>query len=197
MELTLPCQRSSPVQSCSSPTAHECFQPACPAHCPDEVGGQPAGWDDAAITWSDGSDVEPFCAFTVVELTPLLLPDSCRLGWGCRRPATGTGWFPAGRGRPQGPSCTPWRAQCASSLWAAAPRSTESSQQGARTWNLRGVRPTGSVPWSEKRAWKCCDLKAVKLSRLLEGIQKANFFTPLHALAKLESGVTAVFHVHY
>lgn len=51
--LALPCQKSSPVQSCSSPTARECFQPVCPGHGPDEVGGQPAGWDEAATTWLD------------------------------------------------------------------------------------------------------------------------------------------------
>lgn len=116
-----------------------------------------------------------YSCWRCLQLISPLLPDLCRLGWGCRRPAIGIGWFPAGRGLPRGPSCTPWRAQCASSLWAAGPRSTESSQQGARTWNLRGVHPTRSAPWSERQAWKCCDLKAVKLSRLLMGIQKAYF----------------------
>lgn len=113
--------------------------------------------------------------FLIVPLSSLILPDLCRLGWGCRMPATGTGWSQAGRGSPPGPSCTPWRAQCASSLWAAAPRSTESSRRGARTWNLRGVHPTRSAPWSERRVWKCCDLKAFRLSWLRHGHSKSPF----------------------
>lgn len=136
--------------------------------------------------------------FLKVPLSSLILPDLCRLGWGCRRPATGTGWSQAGLGPPPGPSCTPWQAQCASSLWAAAPRSTESSRRGARTWNLRGVRPTRSAPWSERRVWKCHDLKAFRLSRLRHGNSKSPFslqkkkptFAPLTKL----SGFTAILY---
>lgn len=39
--LALPCRMSSPVQSCSCPTVHGCFPPACLAHCPSEEEGRP------------------------------------------------------------------------------------------------------------------------------------------------------------
>lgn len=36
MDSVLPCHRSSPIQSCSSPTVRGCFLPACPGRCPGE-----------------------------------------------------------------------------------------------------------------------------------------------------------------
>lgn len=187
-QLTLPCQKSSPVQSCSSPTAHECFQLVCLGRCPDEAGGQPAGRDQAGTTRSVGVNV-------LVLLQLLIWLDCSHL--------TGVHWDGDVGGLRQelgGPQQVAHPLQVPLVLLDGLDVHLLFGQQRlvARRVASRGQELEVSVAAAQQEAHPEVR-KAVKLSQ--NSRRKSIFLRQknktLHVLTKLESGFTAVHSIYY
>lgn len=80
----LPCHRSSPVRSCSSPTVRGCFLPACPGRCPGEGEEQSAEREGEQMEQLDhkkmptGQQMKTVVIFFSPDCAIVKIPVDCR-----------------------------------------------------------------------------------------------------------------------